>query len=914
MAKKKVITKTKYDRAFISSGGGYYFRMATIDKDGVVKTFSSDKIKESSNIRESDNKKNALFGPLSSAISDATKKFTSLINSATGSTDPNKLAAISKQEDVVKKLNTELEELLSSSTPPTSFSIIHFDIPPQAIAVNVPFAINVTATNRGVLEEHNGVVFRNISIAGVTGITGSRKPAEFKNRPTGGALGLVANIFPAATAAVNSLLESPLAKAIKGALASKNNDTANAPDFSAEQLNSGYSKFWQLNNFLMVYAEIKKKHDNANIRLIFGSYKDNIEYVVTPLSFDLKRDISQPMMYRYAIQLKGWDITDDVQNKTTDIKLPTPDNQAALSKFLADMLSARNDILKARNVVKALVGDFNVMIGSIATMANAAKDILGIGADLLSFPGVIANNISTAGKVLDNQLKSALAELNSNGNEKYKKVLGVDTSSASVISYKSDGSPTAQAQSKLSAASNSDGSTSSGSSFSSGSGNHPGGENKDINGGSNARDPNDMAIQKVIADAIYDPDVGAKIEVNPDDFPIAIQEQINAEKQKSQEMTADSVRDIAKKMKEASDTLITSVGLMDLNYTETYGLPAPTTGRTPNEDDIILSAALEKMRDTSIALLSSGEIFKEVNPDPFLGIQGGLSADDAIPTPTSSYIVRLNKDEGIQEFAGRVLGDQNRWREIAILNGLKPPYFDVSQQSMTFGAPSGRTILVSSNEGLFIGMRIKLVANTTIMRNIINIENLSSAFRLTLDGEDNLSSMAPSLNKVLFFNKAGTVGPGEMLLVPSGGAPDQEPISIRPTALSQRLSHAERVFGVDIAVDDSGDIIFGADGDIVKSYGYDNAEQALKLSLTVEKNELPDHPDFGLDIPIGSRNSTVSFDAITESVRNQITSDSRFSDAQIVIDVAGEEVRIGVIAKGSEGTGLIPVGFKIGLT
>ena len=43
-------------------------------------------------------------------------------------------------------------------------------IPPHALTISTPFAINTSVTMGGILEEHNGAPIRNISLAGTTGV------------------------------------------------------------------------------------------------------------------------------------------------------------------------------------------------------------------------------------------------------------------------------------------------------------------------------------------------------------------------------------------------------------------------------------------------------------------------------------------------------------------------------------------------------------------------------------------------------------------------------------------------------------------------------------------------------------------------------------------------------------------------
>lgn len=49
-------------------------------------------------------------------------------------------------------------------------SSFRLPVNPQEISVDTPFAIGVTVTSQGILEEHNGFPLKQISIQGTTGV------------------------------------------------------------------------------------------------------------------------------------------------------------------------------------------------------------------------------------------------------------------------------------------------------------------------------------------------------------------------------------------------------------------------------------------------------------------------------------------------------------------------------------------------------------------------------------------------------------------------------------------------------------------------------------------------------------------------------------------------------------------------
>ena len=159
----------------------------------------------------------------------------------------------------------------------------------------------------------------------------------------------------------------------------------------------------------------------------------------------------------------------------------------------------------------------------------------------------------------------------------------------------------------------------------------------------------------------------------------------------------------------------------------------------------------------------------------------------------------------------------------------------------------------------------------------------------------------------------GTVGPGDVLLMPSPEAVIQA-AAVRPTPLQTRLSAAEKLFKVDFALTETNDFAVTANGDIQRSYGYANAAQALKLKLTIEQKELEQHQTFGLGLLVGLRNSDITLETLSEQIRTAVESDPRFVSADVVAHLNGSAINFEVSAIGAKGTGLIPVDFEIGLT
>ncbi len=133
--------------------------------------------------------------------------------------------------------------LAASTIASSLFGEFQLPINPQEISQDEVFSILVTPTQKGLVAEHNGVVFKDLIISGTTG-----------QRPT-------------------------------------NNQ-------------SGYEIFQQLRNYFRSYAEMKKSPDQKFTQLIFINRKDNEQLVVEPVKFSMQRNKDGPFLYNYQIVLK----------------------------------------------------------------------------------------------------------------------------------------------------------------------------------------------------------------------------------------------------------------------------------------------------------------------------------------------------------------------------------------------------------------------------------------------------------------------------------------------------------------------------------------------------------------------------------------------------------------------------------
>jgi hypothetical protein len=209
---------------------------------------------------------------------------------------------------------------------------MYLPIAPENIRVSTPFATNIVTTLYGIVEEHSENRYYDITISGTTGFAPRyTKPGGGTTSPTvslGTNLGRKAfdnfdlgsftgGFFQQQVGVLNSVLDN--ASNVLEDITGVSNDTGIKPE------KSGYAAFHNLYRFLMQYkrdtaGEIKLTQLKTRQAhpLQFLNYKDDIKYDVVPISFNLTRNATNPMLYNYNIVMRGFNL----RNVTADNEAP----------------------------------------------------------------------------------------------------------------------------------------------------------------------------------------------------------------------------------------------------------------------------------------------------------------------------------------------------------------------------------------------------------------------------------------------------------------------------------------------------------------------------------------------------------------------------------------------------------------
>lgn len=256
-------------------------------------------------------------------------------------------------------------------------------INPSNIQITTHYATNIIPTLYGTVEEHSEVRYFDIVISGTTGIS-PRYPDEFAGNKKNNIeevkkdqyrrqsfpvhSPVLGGFFGRTIGTVNSVINKTT-DTIEGvkSLFGKNKTTAST-DTGVFIDSSGYAAFHNLYRFFLKYKRDAAGLDSEKQRkghpLQFLNYKDNTRYDVAVQNFVMKKDVDDPMLYKYTITLRAYNLRslfgsdvnfDDLKERLATLGLDS-ENMESTSTF---------------NKMKTVSGGVKGVVG-------AAKGILGL--------------------------------------------------------------------------------------------------------------------------------------------------------------------------------------------------------------------------------------------------------------------------------------------------------------------------------------------------------------------------------------------------------------------------------------------------------------------------------------------------------------------------------------------------------
>lgn len=334
-------------------------------------------------------------------------------------------------------------------------------------------------------------------------------------------------------------------------------------------------------------------------------------------------------------------------------------------------------------------------------------------------------------------------------------------------------------------------------------------------------------------------------------------------------------------------------------------------------------------------ILANSFSLEESFVDPYaLARANANNPDIDIQTYFSGTLAKINYGEDLQSLARRTLGSTDRWIDIAITNGLKPPYIDeVGEAIPLISNASGNQVNIAQVDAnnqlnidkLSVGQVLLLQSDTQTFpeqRTVQNIKQVpvSGEIIIELEGDPSLSRYKLVENAYIRVFKPNTTNSSFYIMVPNNQVLDDNIQNDIPWFL-QGADGTEKRQKVDLFIDEDGSLAFSPTGDLQLSFGISNSVQAVRLKLSTEQGELRRHPSYGLSNVIGLSNSNMSTvrRILVDSVNTMIAADERFSNVES-IDIEYDRnfdtekavtISVNLVVKLAGSGQLLPISFSI---
>lgn len=778
-------------------------------------------------------------------------------------------------------------DIKTAVTPGTSSAIVTFTnynpqwvfqlpITPTQLTIADQFAINTTATLRGVIEEHSGVRFKMISASGSMGLwPGRTSITDPPSSPSvlesvfGGTITAAENLFGQVQGLINTVTTGHPAS----------QPTTKRPEDTHDgNKGTGLYQAQALQQFLEQYAEAKRDPANAGWRLVFDIQKQNQAFVVTPMDFNWIQNVNKPMEVSYALKLKAWRRIDLNENPFQVPSNVTPISPGIMANIMNSISQARQVCSSAINLIGAVRSDVEAPLNALRQVALFVKDLAGVATTAADLPFQLqkdyANAIKGAIAIVQN-LGSGYTDPNAVASAKaiQQSMVSTEGLSMDAVAAGQLGQPAAQLQSI---------------------------------------DPANNVLANPEANfALFDGVQVSDLVLSPAQHAAVDQviEDIRA-------TTVDNLRSYRATIQQLALQLSNNFGAGSAFYNKVYGLPAPTARIQPmtlDEFDV-LKALYDSMQSIDILTATTDIDFlnKQTNMDYVAGLAdlAGIKFNSS----TSKALAPVPFGLTIEAIAARYLSDPQRWLEIVTLNNLRAPYIDENGfQIPLLSNATGRQITISSITNLYIGQTVTMLSATQqpSPRHILGIDVLSAtSFLITLDGLANLDNYVVGDRAYLQAYLPGTVNSQQKIFIPSNLPVSNDPNIVVPA--STATDPLTALSKVDFLLTDSGDLALNNFGDIRLASGMTNIIQALKIKVGTQRGKVLLHPDFGLGIKVGVMSSELNTTEIFSQMNKMIQADPRFqglNTLQISLNGPVLSINMGVLLAGRQG--IFPINFNL---
>jgi hypothetical protein len=775
--------------------------------------------------------------------------------------------------------------------------IVNLPITPQQLQITDQFAINTTATMRGVVEEHNGVKFKNITMAGTTGIWPTRptKGGEIKS-PTS-----VETIFAGTIEGFNNVVSG--ISSIKKAFSGEHPNSAPKDSLPDDPFSTGYYQMLYLGQFLERYAMAKRRPENKNWRLVLDIPKQNQSFVVTPLAYTFKQDAQRPNEMMYNLQLKAW--------KRIKLDLGTPVDQDRLptltindfQRIVNTLREVRRTIGDASNLIKAVRNDFQRPFNILRQTTLAIKDLGGVVYSAIDLPRQLVEDFQDVIEDSLNNLTSAFQR----PNDRFRDTAGAGSFRANAVSLKQATSAQKAGQASIALS-----------------------QKRRQNEGLSSSQVASGALGSDAADSL-DTDPLNNIFQNPEenfDFFDAVsmdslelspqqEEAFDTELERVSLLNINDFREFKAEILDLALDISNSFGAGDDTFASVYGTSDPRDRPIPMsvEENEVLDALYDAIQVYDE--LTATKFYDDLDIQSPLEYVGGLADETDITFEDfqSKKPVPVPFGSTIEEIAARYMGDSDKWLEIVTLNKLRSPYIDEEGFVLEFlsnGSDRQFTVL-DDQDRLYIGQKILLQSDTVpqFSRKIINLEEIGEDnFLVTVDGLANLDTLTLNSNARMQGFLPGTVNSQNQIFIPTDQASVSDDRTFEIAGLAD--PYLTRISKVDWLLTEDGDIALNSTGDLRFSNGLTNLIQSLKMKIRTQKGTLLRHLDYGLGLSAGVSISDISRGAIVEALNRMLKDDPRFDGIdRIALRLNGSTLGIDMVVRIPNASGILPISLDV---
>lgn len=766
-------------------------------------------------------------------------------------------------------------------------------ITPQQLSIRDRFAIDTSATLRGIHEQHGGLRFKDIAIKGTFGVW----PGRPSIAPQPGTPGVLQSIFGNTiqsaqnvatqfTSVLNNLTTgSNSAKPINYRPDNTNpQEMLNGSDPEAEGFGTGYYQTIMLQQFLEQYVEAKRNPANAGWRLVFDIIKQNQSFLVTPTGFDWEESVSHPSEIDYTLQLRAWQRINLNQEPGLNALQVTPLSPGVLQQILNVITAAQNTAAAATNLIGAVRSDVDNVLNIIRQTGVFVKQLAGVAIAVSDLPAQVVGDAQST-------ISTFLATINPNnlfGSAATDPVTLQKLSQVKQLNHTNEG---------LSSSAVSNGQI----------------------GNSAAVSSTLNPSNSVFSSPLQYPMLLSQVPLNSLSLNTAQQNAVQTELNTVNNFTVQDLKNKRNTILTLCTQLSNSFGAGNAYYSTLFNQPPPlhrTQPMTLDEFDILQNLyALVEAYDllTATNQLDSDQVLSSMQYVNALAATSNIE----FAIPNSKIQVPVPFGLNVEQIAQRYLQDSQRWLEIVTLNELREPYIDENgfQYSLLSNA-NGRNIVIGADQDLFVGQTIYLNSSTQspAPRTILDIVPLSqTSFLLTLDGLANLDNYTIADAAYIQAYLPGTVNSQNVIFIPSDlQSSSYDQISIPASVANVDLVGLSKV---DWLLDPSGDLATTNTGDFRLAAGITNLVQALNIKFGTQLGTALTDPTFGLGVKAGRSVADITAPDIYKQIVKMVTADKRFSSVDgLQVTLNGPSLGINLLVQLAGIKGVFPIAFSLPTT